>query len=161
MLLAGLFATACAGDAYGQAVNPPPRRETRMTKRASGTFDVKLTPQPAADSASGLGRMAIDKQFHGDLEGSSKGEMLAAMTGVENSAGYVALERVTASLGGRRGAFSLQHSGIMNRGRPTLTVSVVPDSGTDQLTGLTGTMTIDITGGKHFYAFEYELPDAR
>jgi hypothetical protein len=161
MLVAALFATAYAGDAYGQLVSPPPRKDIRMTKRASGTFDVKLTPQPAADSASGLGRMAIDKQFHGDLEASSKGEMLAAMTRVENSAGYVALEHVTGSLAGRRGAFSLQHYGIMNRGKPTLTVSVVPDSGTDQLTGLTGTMTIDITGGKHLYTFEYQLPDAR
>lgn len=128
-----------------------------MTNRASGTFDVKLTPQTPADEASSLGRMSIDKQFHGDLEGTSKGEMLAAMTAVQGSAGYVAIERVTGTLKGRHGTFVLQHSGLMNRGTPQLTVTVVPDSGTDQLAGLTGTMKIDIADGKHSYVFEYTL----
>lgn len=128
-----------------------------MTNRASGTFEVKLTPQTPADEAASLGRMSIDKQFHGDLEGTSKGEMLSVMTAVQGSAGYVAMERVTGTLKGRRGTFVLQHSATMNRGTPQLTITVVPDSGTDQLAGLTGTMNIEIAGGKHSYVFEYTL----
>ena len=124
---------------------------------AVGTFEVKLTPQ--STDAPGLGRMSIDKQFHGDLEAVSKGEMLSAMTEVKNSAGYVAIERVTGKLGGRQGAFVLQHSGAMNRGAASLSVTVVPDSGTGQLAGLTGKMAIIIEGGKHSYEFEYTLPD--
>ena len=126
-----------------------------MTTHASGTFEVKLSPQAAADSA--LGRMIIDKQFHGDLEASSKGEMVAAMTAVKGSAGYVALERVSGTLHGKRGTFVLQHSGTMTRGAPSLSVTVVPDSGTDQLLGLRGTMTIIIEGGTHSYQFEYSI----
>ena len=128
-----------------------------MTKKAAGPFDVKLTPQPAEDAS--LGRMAIDKQYHGDLDGTGKGTMLTAGTRVNGSAGYVAIERVTATLHGRRGSFVLQHSGTMTRGAPLLTITVVPDSGTDQLTGLAGTMSIEITGGKHSYVFEYTFPD--
>ena len=97
--------------------------------------------------------MAIDKQFQGDLTGSSKGEMLTAMTETKGSAGYVAIERVTGTLHGRRGSFVLQHSGTMTRGAPHLVITVVPDSGTDQLTGLSGTMTITIADGKHSYTF--------
>ena len=115
-----------------------------MTQHASGTFDVKLTPQPAEGESPAVGRMSIDKQFHGDLEGTSKGQMLAAMTGVKGSAGYVAIEQVTGTLHGRSGAFVLQHSGTMTRGAPQLIVSVVPDSGTGELAGLAGTMTIVI-----------------
>jgi hypothetical protein len=122
--------------------------------RASGTFDVKLTP--AEDST--FGRMSIDKQFHGDLEGTSKGEMLSAATSVQGSAGYVAIERVTGSLKGRSGTFVFQHSGTMTRGALTLSVTVIPDSGTGQLTGLTGRMAINIVDGKHFYDFDYALP---
>ncbi len=129
--------------------------EVVVTTRASGTFDVKLTPGPAADSA--LGRMVIDKQFHGDLEATSKGEMVAAMTAVKGSAGYVALERVTGTLGGRRGSFVLQHSGTMDRGAPSLVITVVPDSGTDDLTGLSGVMTIVVEGGSHTYQFDYAI----
>lgn len=130
-----------------------------MTVHASGTFEVKLTPQPPDEHADGksLGRMTIDKQFHGDLEGTSTGQMLSARTSIPNSAGYVAIERVTGTLQGRTGTFVLQHSGTMNRGAPTLSVSVVPDSGTDGLAGLTGTMTIDIGGGKHSYTFDYAI----
>jgi len=102
--------------------------------------------------------MSLDKQFHGDLEGTSKGEMLAVQSGVQGSAGYVAMERVTGTLAGRSGTFVLQHSGTMNRGEPGLTITVVPDSGTGGLEGLTGKMTIAIREGKHFYGFEYELP---
>ena len=123
---------------------------------AKGTFDVKLTPQTATDDA--VGRMSIDKQFHGDLEATSKGEMLMHGTAVKGSAGYVAMEQVSGTLAGRNGTFVLQHSGSMNRGAPSLTVTVVPDSGTGQLAGLTGKMTIDIIDGKHLYTFEYALP---
>ena len=130
-----------------------------MTSCASGPFDVKVTPQ-APDANAGeapIGRMILDKQFHGDLEAASKGQMLAAGTEVKGSAGYVAMERVTGSLHGRSGTFVFQHSGTMNRGTPQLTIAVVPDSGTGELTGLAGSMTIDIADGKHSYAFEYTL----
>jgi hypothetical protein len=130
-----------------------------MTTHASGPFDVKLTPQPAEpDIDGGLARMALDKTFHGDLEATSKGTMLSAMTEVKGSAGYVALERVIGTLQGRRGSFVLQHSGTMDRGAPALTISVVPDSGTDELVGLSGTMAIVIAQGRHSYGFDYELP---
>jgi hypothetical protein len=123
---------------------------------ATGTFEVKLAPQPT--DAPGLGRLSIDKQFHGDLEGTSKGEMLSAMTETKGSAGYVAMEKVTGALHGRTGTFVLQHSGTMNRGVASLSVTVVPDSGTDKLVGLTGKMAIKVEGGKHSYEFEYTLP---
>jgi len=133
-----------------------------MTPRASGTFEVKLVPQAPdeyADAAT-LARMTLDKQFRGDLEGTSKGQMLSAGTAIANSAGYVAIERVTGTLQGRTGTFILQHSGTMNRGAPHLVVTVVPDSGTGQLVGLTGTMMIDISGGKHAYTFDYSVDRA-
>jgi len=125
---------------------------------AKGTFDVKVIPQAADDSAGGpFGRLFLDKQFHGDLEATSKGQMLGAGTAVEGSAGYVALELVSGTLHGRRGTFILQHTGSMTKGVPAMSVVVVPDSGTDQLTGLAGKMTIIIAGGKHSYDFEYRL----
>ena len=127
-----------------------------MAKRASGSFEVKLVPQ---DSDEYIGRMSIDKQFRGDLQAVSKGEMLSASTETEGSAGYVAMERVSGTLHGRRGTFVLQHSGTMNRGKPHLTVSVVPDSGAGELVGLTGSMTITIVDGKHSYDFEYKIHD--
>lgn len=105
--------------------------------------------------------MSIDKQFRGDLEATSKGEMLAASTDVQGSAGYVAMERVTGTLHGRSGAFTLQHSGTMTRDAQQLTVTVVPDSGTGELVGLAGTMTIDIVDGKHLYVFDYTLTALR
>jgi hypothetical protein len=130
-----------------------------MTTRAIGTFEVKLVPQPPGDKGQDgtLGRMSIDKQYHGDLEATSKGEMLTAGTGVKGSAGYVAIEKVSGSLHGRSGAFVLQHSGTMNRGDPQLTITVVPDSGTGELVGLTGKMAINIINAKHSYDFEYTL----
>lgn len=134
--------------------------EDGLTTHATGTFEVRLTPQPADAEGGAPGRMTIDKQFHGDLEATSKGEMLMAGTAVKGSAGYVALERVSGTLKGRKGAFVLQHSGTMNRGAAHLVISVVPDSGTDKLMGLSGAMTITITDGKHFYDFEYALPDS-
>lgn len=126
--------------------------------RATGTFEVKLTPQPADDYADGaaLGRMTIDKQFQGDLVATSKGQMLTGMSSVKGSAGYVAIERVSGTLDGRNGTFILQHSGTMTHGTTSLTVTVVPDSGTDQLAGLSGTMTIDIAGGQHMYEFVHQ-----
>jgi hypothetical protein len=129
--------------------------------RASGTFEVKLTPQATDDRAEGtpLGRLSIDKQFHGDLEGISKGEMLTAGTVVPGSAGYVAIEQVTGALHGRSGRFVLQHSGTMTRGAPQLSITVVPDSGAGQLVGLSGRMTIGIADGKHSYALEYTLAE--
>lgn len=129
---------------------------------ANGAFEVTLTPQTPEENVGDptVGRMAIDKQFHGDLEATSKGQMLAAMTDVKGSAGYVAIERVTGELHGRRGTFALQHNGMMNRGVPELTITVVPDSGTDQLAGLAGRMTIDIVDGKHSYSFEYTLSES-
>jgi hypothetical protein len=102
--------------------------------------------------------MSIDKQFHGDLEATSKGQMLTAMTDVKDSAGYVAIERVNGTLNGRSGTFALQHTGTMTRGEPQLVITVVPDSGTGQLVGLTGKMTITIADGKHSYGFDYTLP---
>jgi hypothetical protein len=101
--------------------------------------------------------MSLEKELHGDLEGTSKGQMLAAMSDVKGSGAYVAIERVNGTLDGRKGTFALQHRGIMNRGAPQLLVSVVPDSGTGELVGLEGTMTIEIVDGKHFYEFEYTI----
>jgi hypothetical protein len=126
--------------------------------RASGTFEVKLTPQPVDDNGDAtLGRMTIDKQLHGDLEGSSKGQMLTAGTSVKGSAGYVAIERVTGTMAGRKGSFILQHTATMTRGTPQLSITVVPDSGTDQLAGLSGKLDIQIADGKHSYQFDYTL----
>ena len=128
--------------------------------RASGTFEVKLSPQAMDDKTdTSLGRMSIDKQFHGDLEGTSRGEMLSASTNVKGSAGYVAIERVSGTLHGCSGSFVLQHSGTMTRGAPQLTITVAPDSGTGQLQGLVGKMNIKITDGKHSYDFEYTLAE--
>ena len=134
-----------------------------MTPRATGTFEVTLTPQAAPDGAgsAALGRMTIVKRFQGELTGTSSGEMLSAMTDVKGSAGYVALERVDGTLHGRSGTFVLQHSGTMNRGAPQLAIAVVPDSGTGELTGLAGTMAIEIAEGRHHYDFAYTLPAAR
>ena len=130
-----------------------------MSLRASGPFDVQLSPLQLADTiAPTLGRMAIDKQYHGDLEAIGKGEMFTAGTSVQGSAGYVAIERVSGKLKGRAGTFVLQHSATMNRGVPSLSITVVPDSGTGELAGLTGKMMIIIEDGKHSYEFEYTLP---
>lgn len=130
-----------------------------MTQHASGTFDVKLLPLllDAKDADATMGRLSINKQFHGDLEATSIGEMLSAGTATKGSAGYVAMERVTGTLHGKRGSFVLQHSGTMNRGAPALLVSVVPESGTGELAGLSGTLNILVADGKHGYTFDYSL----
>ena len=156
-----------AAFAYAQTQKQGPgkvQKENKaiMTTHASGTFEVKMTPQAPDEKGAGaaVGRYSLDKQFHGDLEGTSKGEMLAVGTSVDGSAGYVAMEQVTGTLNGRKGAFALQHSGTMTRGAPQLSVTVVPDSGTDQLVGLSGRMDIKITDGKHFYEFDYAIAPA-
>lgn len=126
----------------------------------SGPFTVTMTPSPMTDQPAGtpLGRMTLDKQFSGPLEAVSHGEMLALMTTTPGSAGYVAIEWVRGTLQGKRGTFALQHSGTMNRGVPTLALHVIPDSGTDELAGLSGTMTIENEQGAHSYGFTYVLP---
>jgi hypothetical protein len=133
-----------------------------VSPRAAGPFDVQLAPLPAyeTDAEALLGRMSIDKQFRGDLEAASRGEMISATTAVRGSAAYSAIERVRGTLGGRRGAFVLQHTGVMDRGARSLRITVVPDSGTGELAGLAGTMDIQIDGGRHSYVFDYTLPDA-
>lgn len=149
---------------YPQTQPPVPdavSKETVMTTHARGTFEVKLNPLPPDDMSADatLGRMSLDKQFHGDLEATSKGQMLSAGTAVKGSAGYVAMEQVSGTLHGRSGTFVLQHSGTMTRGVPQLSVTVVPDSGTGQLVGLAGRMVIIIAEGKHSYEFEYTLAE--
>jgi len=129
-----------------------------MSHRATGTFEVKLSPQDETAGAP-VGRMSVDKQFQGDLAGTSKGQMLMAGSESEKgSAGYVAIEKVTGTLNGRRGTFYLQHNATMNRGVGELNIIVIPDTGTDQLAGLRGRMNIIIDAGKHSYEFDYELP---
>ena len=137
-------------------------REGSVMSRANGTFEVKLASQPADGYTDGItmGRIMLDKQFRGDLEGTSKGQMLTAITSVQGSAGYVAMELVRGTIAGRSGSFIFQHSGTMSRGAQTLTLAVVPDSGTDGLTGLAGTMVIIIANGSHAYEFDYSLPRA-
>jgi len=134
-----------------------------MTQHATGTFEVKLTPLDPAFKTddNSLARMSIDKQFHGDLEASSRGEMLTAGTSVKGSAGYVAIERVSGTLHGRTGTFILQHNATMDRGTPQLSIIIVPDSGTGQLVGLTGAMNIIIASSKHSYDLAFTLADAR
>jgi hypothetical protein len=145
--------------------NPGPSTLTKkaiMSLHAAGPFEVKIDPQPPDEKGGGaaIGRMFLDKQFHGDLEATSKGTMLAAGTGAKNSSGgYVALEIVSGTLKGRTGTFVLQHTATMNRGVPQLSITVVPDSATGQLTGLAGKMNITIADGKHSYDFEYTLPE--
>ena len=136
-----------------------------MSQHAEGSFEVRMTPlteedgepEAVAEGAAALGRMALAKQFHGDLEASGRGQMLTAMSGVAGSAGYVAIERVTGRLHGRSGSFVLQHSGTMDRGAPSLAIGVVPDSGTGELAGLSGSLKINIVEGQHRYAFDYTL----
>jgi hypothetical protein len=128
-------------------------------RTATGTFDVTLAPLPVENmsDADQIHRQSLGKTFHGDLRGTSKGQMLAAGTATRGSAVYVAVERVSATLGGKAGTFALHHTGIMNRGAPSLSIAVVPDSGTGELTGITGTMTIDIKEKTHYYTFSYDL----
>jgi Protein of unknown function (DUF3224) len=147
-----LLATLALGLATAALSAAQPTPEPRPT-HAAGAFDVKMTP-------AGETRFTLDKSYRGDLTATATGEMLVAMTATEGSAGYVAIEKVTGTLAGRTGTFHLQHTGTMNRGKPTLSITVVPDSGTAGLTGLTGSMAIQIgADGSHAYTFDYTLPE--
>ena len=159
VLTCGLAPVALSESAV--TVPATANKKASMTNCATGTFDVKIAPLPAYNTAEDAktGRMSIDKTFHGDLAGTSKGEMLTGMTNTKGSAGYVAIERVTGTLNGKSGSFTFQHSGTMNRGVATLTLTVVTDSGTGQLVGLSGKMNIIIVDGKHSYQFDYALRD--
>lgn len=128
--------------------------------QANGSFDIKLNPETLSTvtAQSGLGRMSFDKQFQGDLVAASQGEMLSFRSSVQGSAGYVAMEKVTGSLHGRHGSFVLQHSSTMTRGVPEQSIQVVPDSGTEELSGLAGRLLITIVEGQHSYRFDYTLP---
>lgn len=157
------IAALCLALASAMSISAPAQsgaKENRVTHHAKGTFDVKVTPKPldglVADDA--LGRYTIDKQLHGDLEATSKGQMLTGMGTVKTSGGYVAIERVTGTLSGRSGSFLLQHGGTMSGGKQQLTITVVPDSGSGQLTGISGTFNINVVDGKHWYDFDYTLP---
>lgn len=133
-----------------------------IARHATGAFDVTVTPL-SAEAGIGdesIGRMALSKRFHGDLQAIALGQMLATRTPTPGSAAYVALDRVTGTLHGRTGSFSLQHSGTMDRGAPTLDILIVPDSGTEQLAGISGRLRIRIDEGRHFYELDYELPEA-
>jgi hypothetical protein len=157
------LAVGLATFAYTRAHSPiqsASRNGAPVTKHATGPFDVKVAPQGDADKAEGstLARYSLDKQYHGDLEATASGTMLTAGTDVKGSAGYVAIERVTGKLNGLTGSFVLQHSGTLTRGAPAQSITVVPDSGTGQLTGIAGTLTIIIDAGKHSYAFDYTIP---
>jgi len=131
-----------------------------VSHHTTGSFEPEVTPMPSDfPTVPSLGRMTINKQLHGGIEGVSTGQMLTAVSETKGSAGYVAVEVVTGKVEGLSGSFSLIHLGIMDRGKPTLRVTVVPDSGTGELTGLTGTFTITISAdGKHTYNFDYTLP---
>ena len=149
----------CAAVVLAQQPKPAAKKD-KMTHHATGPFEVKLTPQPPEAENTTLGRMKIDKQFHGELEAMSQGQMLSARTSTQGSAGYVAMEIVDGTLGGHKGTFVLQHSGSMDRGQSQLNVTVVPDSGTDELRGLSGTMKIrNEPDGKHFYEFDYQIAE--
>ena len=133
-----------------------------MSSTAVGSFEVTMNPEPPydVDEGASIGRVSLQKQFAGDLEATSSAEMIGARSQVKGSAGYVAIERVVGTLGGLSGSFVLQHSGTMTRGKGELHVSVVPDSGTGELKGVAGKMTIEIVDGKHLYSFEYVLEKA-
>jgi Protein of unknown function (DUF3224) len=160
-LVAGfVLSAAAAGVAQTQSADAPRvMKERTVNYRAAGAFDVKLGPLATEDKTEGtlLGRLSIDKQYHGDLEAIARGEMLTAGTAVKNSAGYVAIEGVSGTLHGRKGTFVLQHNGTMTRGEPSLTITVVPDSGTGELAGIEGSMTITIVDRKHSYELNYTL----
>jgi hypothetical protein len=151
---------AALSELVQQSATTATKGDIVATQHVTGDFDVKLVPQGTPDKADGstLARMSVDKQYHGHLEATAKGEMLTAGTDVQGSAGYVAIERVTGTLNGRTGSFVLQHSGTLTRGAPALNITVVPDSGSGQLVGITGKLTVVIESGKHSYEFEYTLP---
>lgn len=165
LALIGLLGCGSAPGDYeteGEAMTDSGLEAQQETEpeRASGTFDVELAPAPTAEGADPFfGRMTLDKQFHGDLAGTGEGLMLAVRTEFEGSAGYVAMEKFTGVLDGREGSFVLQHSGILDRGAEGHhLVVIVPDSGTGELEGIAGAMTIDVVDEEHRYELSYELP---
>ena len=131
-----------------------------MTQHASGKFDVNLKPAGGNDKSgrTETGRMLIDKQYHGPFVATGKGEMLTAVTETKGSAAYVAIERVTGTLNGKQGSFVVQHAGTMNGGKQRLSIEIVPDSGTEALSGIAGTMNIKIVDRQHYYEIDYTLP---
>ena len=163
-----IFVSVCLGSCLGSSPHASSqvpnsnmlRKDPVMTRHAEGTFAVKTTPLAGDDATAGTrsGRYSLVKQFHGDLEASSKGEMLGAGEPSSGNAGYVAIEQVTGTLHGRTGSFALQHIGAMDNGSYKLSVVVVPGSGAGQLAGIAGTMTIAVASGKHSYTFDYTLP---
>lgn len=152
--LTALLAVACLAPLLAQA------REETMSGLARGEFTVELKPLAleGASGTDGRGRMSIDKRIHGGLEATTRGQMLTATTGVDGSAVYVAIEEVSGTLDGRTGSFLLHHRGVMTRGEQALSVQVVPDSGTGELSGLSGEFRIRFEGGRHLYEFAYALP---
>jgi len=136
--------------------------EPTMTLHARGTFEVQISPLPADDyaDAASMGRMQLDKQFSGDITGTGKGQMLTGMGSVQGSAAYSAIERVSGTVSGKSGNFMLQHTGIMHAGKQELTITIVPASGTDELTGIAGTFVLTIEGKVHRYDLAYTLPSA-
>jgi hypothetical protein len=163
MKIAASLTLLCAFTAFAQTSGPKAAQDSKETTvtvhHAVGTFDVKVTPvTPAAGAPENpISELSLDKQFHGALEATSKGTMLASGNPAKGAGGYVAMEKVTGTLDGRKGSFVLQHTGTMKGGTAEMSVTVVPDSGTDALTGIAGKMTIQIAGGKHSYDFEYTL----
>lgn len=157
------FFSCLAPQLYSSADTPASGQKEEPSepkKNASGTFDVKIMPKTNADSAAdgNFSNLILNKEYSGDLVGSAKGIMLAAGSVASGNGGYVAFERFEGTLDGRKGSFVLQHSGTLDKGQQHLEITVVPDSGTDELKGLSGTMSIEIKDGKHFYIFEYILP---
>jgi hypothetical protein len=153
-----------SGSAQAGSSKPIAKQKgAAVASHAQGTFEVQMNPRAPEDKAEGasLGRLSLDKKFYGDLEATGKGEMLTAVTDVKGSAGYVAIERVTGTLHGRSGSFVLLHRGIMTNRGQELTLTVVPDSGTRELAGLAGEMSIQIADGKHSYDLAYRLPKHR
>jgi hypothetical protein len=157
-ILAILLAAASVSTEAQPTLSPT--GSTAMTEVARGEFVVKLLPLTFEGEPEGskIGRMSIDKTIAGDLVATTKGQMLSAMSEIKGSAGYVAIEKVDGALKGKRGTFVLQHTGVMNKGNPSLLVTVVPDSGTGELVGLAGQFNISVAGGKHSYEFKYTLP---
>lgn len=157
---AAAIVLAMASPVSAQTMTAP---SAATADTARGTFDVQMQPAESHDDGAGQSRarMTLTKQFRGGLEGTGAGEMLTAGTATEGSAGYVAIERVTGTLNGRTGGFALQHTGVLTRGTPQLSITIVPDSGTGELAGIAGTFSIDFSGGGHAYTLVYTLPAAR
>lgn len=151
----------CAAFSYFAVAQAPEqgKQKKAMTTHAKGTFDVKITPAGSQEGDPGLAKFVVAKTFHGDIEATSKGEMLTGESDRKDSGVYVLIERVNGTLKGRKGTFILHHNGVMDRGVPRLNIAVVPDSATGDLVGLTGKLAIDIKDGKHYYDLEYRLPD--